>query len=68
MEEKTKPVGTKIQTGVSFEIANLAKASVLMLEHRWDRSTLVNWLIEQEWERAYPGQKVDEVMEAMGLG
>jgi hypothetical protein len=67
MAEKTQLVGSKVQTGVSFEVANLAKASVLMLKHRWDRSTLINYLIEQEWERAYPGQDVDEVMEAMGM-
>jgi len=65
MAEKIQPVGSKIQTGVSFEIANLARASVLMLEHRWDRSTLVNWLLEQEWERAHPGQGVEDVMERL---
>jgi hypothetical protein len=70
MAEKTQtqPVGSKVQTGVSFEILNLNKAGVLMLEHRWDRSTLVNWLIEQEWEREHPGQSVDEALKAGGLG
>ena len=68
MAEKTQPVGQKVQTGVSFETGNLAKASILMLEHKWDRSTLVNWLIEQEWERAHPGQNVDEAMRVAGMG